>query len=47
MNKMPSMEKIDATLSVTAIALIWPGVAFTAIIVSLVVSIGALPSVST
>ena len=31
MKRMPSKEKMEATLSVTDIALIWPGVALTAI----------------
>lgn len=46
MKMMPSKEKMDVTLSVTAMALIWLGVASAAMMFELVVSIGAHPSVN-
>lgn len=41
MKMMPRNEKMDVTLSVTAMALIWPGVASAAMMIDLVVSTGA------
>lgn len=46
MKMMPIKEKMDVTLSVTAMALIWLGVASAAMMIDLVVSIGAHASVN-